>query len=319
MSPDYDLIIRGRVRRRRHRAPAPAGRRRRPRRARSRRSPISTARPRPRRSTPTGMIVAPGIVDAHTHYDPQITFDPYATMSCFHGVTTVVAGQLRLLGRAVQARGPRSSWPGIFARVENMDPIALGAIAWDEFETFPEFLASREGRLGVNFACYVGHSNLRRWVMGDGRVDARRPPTTRSPRCAAMRRRRDGGRRRGRVVVGRADAPRSRRPAGAVAHGRARASCSRSPRRRAQRARIDRVPAVRARSAASTPTDEDYLIQLGEVSGLPGRHPGSRRPQQDRRADGHLGGGRVVPRPRDRSRRARVLDADRPAVRPARS
>ena len=39
-----------------------------------------------------GRIVAPGIVDAHTHYDPQITFDPYATMSCFHGVTTVVAG-----------------------------------------------------------------------------------------------------------------------------------------------------------------------------------------------------------------------------------
>src|SRR3990170_6061680 len=40
----------------------------------------------------SGMIVAPGIVDAHTHYDPQITFDPYATVSSFHGVTTVLAG-----------------------------------------------------------------------------------------------------------------------------------------------------------------------------------------------------------------------------------
>src|SRR5882672_9187316 len=39
-----------------------------------------------------GMIVAPGILDAHTHYDPQITFDPYATMSCYHGVPTVLAG-----------------------------------------------------------------------------------------------------------------------------------------------------------------------------------------------------------------------------------
>ncbi|MET1048385.1 MAG: amidohydrolase family protein, partial [Acidimicrobiales bacterium] len=40
----------------------------------------------------TGLVVAPGIVDPHTHYDPQLTFEPYATSSCFHGVTTVLAG-----------------------------------------------------------------------------------------------------------------------------------------------------------------------------------------------------------------------------------
>ena len=114
----------------------------------------------------TGMIVAPGIVDVHTHYDPQITFDPYATMSCFHGVTTVVAGNC---GFSVAPCKPddREFLTGIFARVENMDPIALSAITWDDFQTFSEFLRSREGRLGVNFACYVGHSNVRRWVMGD--------------------------------------------------------------------------------------------------------------------------------------------------------
>ncbi len=113
-----------------------------------------------------GMIVAPGIVDAHTHYDPQITFDPYATVSCFHGVTTVVAGNC---GFSIAPCRPedRPFLSGIFARVENMDPVALSAIGWDEFESFPEFLASRRGRLGVNLACYVGHSNLRRWVMGD--------------------------------------------------------------------------------------------------------------------------------------------------------
>ena len=112
-----------------------------------------------------GMIVAPGIVDVHTHYDPQITFDPYATVSCFHGVTTVVAGNC---GFSVAPCKPedRDFLSGIFARVENMHTIALSAITWDDFVTFPEFLASREGRLGVNFACYVGHSNLRRWVMG---------------------------------------------------------------------------------------------------------------------------------------------------------
>jgi len=113
----------------------------------------------------TGCIVAPGIVDAHTHYDPQLTFDPYATTSCFHGVTTVVAGNC---GFSVSPCKPadREFLAGIFARVENMDPIALSAITWDECETFPQYLESRTGRLGVNLACYVGHSNLRRWVMG---------------------------------------------------------------------------------------------------------------------------------------------------------
>src|SRR5262245_26892920 len=105
----------------------------------------------------SGMIVAPGIVDAHTHYDPQITFDPYATMSCFHGVTTVVAGNCGF-SVAPCRRADRTFLTGIFARVENMDPIALSAITWDEWVTFADFLTSRRGRLGVNFACYVGHS-----------------------------------------------------------------------------------------------------------------------------------------------------------------
>lgn len=114
----------------------------------------------------TGRVVAPGIVDVHTHYDPQITFDPYAAMSSYHGVTTVVAGNCGFSVAPTKAED-RPFLEGIFAAVENMDPIALSGVAWKEFETFPEFLESREGRLGVNFACYVGHSNLRLWVMGE--------------------------------------------------------------------------------------------------------------------------------------------------------
>ena len=52
----------------------------------------------------------------------------------------------------------------MFARVEGMSPVALSAVDWG-FETFAEFLRSREGRLGVNMACYVGHSAIRRTVM----------------------------------------------------------------------------------------------------------------------------------------------------------
>lgn len=117
-----------------------------------------------------GLIVAPGIVDPHTHYDPQITFDPYATVSCLHGVTTVVAGNCGFSLAPVRPED-QPFLCGIFAQVENMDPIALSGVHWDEAGTFGEFMDSRRGRLGVNFACYIGHSNLRRWVMGEDAVE----------------------------------------------------------------------------------------------------------------------------------------------------
>jgi N-acyl-D-amino-acid deacylase len=111
-----------------------------------------------------GTIVAPGIVDVHTHYDPQLTFDPHATSSCYHGVTTVLAGNC---GFSIAPTRPdaRTYIKAMFARVEGMAPVALDGVTWD-FETFPEYLVARETRLGVNLACYVGHSSLRRYVMG---------------------------------------------------------------------------------------------------------------------------------------------------------
>jgi N-acyl-D-amino-acid deacylase len=119
-----------------------------------------------------GLIDAPGIVDPHTHYDPQITFDPYATMSCFHGVTTILAGNCGF-SVAPCRNADVEFLKGIFARVEDMSAEALGGVRWDEFETFEEFLATRHGRLGVNLACYIGHSNLRIWVMGSEAAHSR--------------------------------------------------------------------------------------------------------------------------------------------------
>ena len=113
----------------------------------------------------TGLFVAPGVVDAHTHYDPQVTFDPYATMSCFHGVTTVLAGNCGFSAAPVR-QADQEFIKGVFARVEDMDPVALSAVAWDNCRSFADFMGSLKHRLGINFACYVGHSNMRRWVMG---------------------------------------------------------------------------------------------------------------------------------------------------------
>ena len=112
-----------------------------------------------------GLHVAPGIVDAHTHYDPQLTFEPHATSSCFHGVTTVLAGNC---GFSIAPNRPdqRDYLARMFAKVEGMSPVALSAVNW-EFETFPEFVDTRADKLGVNMACYVGHSAIRRTVMGE--------------------------------------------------------------------------------------------------------------------------------------------------------
>ncbi len=112
----------------------------------------------------SGLIVAPGIVDVHTHYDPQLTFDPLASMSIYHGVTTVLAGNC---GFSIAPTRPddRQYLRELFAKVEQMEPTAMDAVEFD-FETMPEYLAARSGRLGLNLACYIGHSNIRRWVMG---------------------------------------------------------------------------------------------------------------------------------------------------------
>jgi len=112
-----------------------------------------------------GHIVAPGIVDPHTHYDPQLTFEPYATSSCFHGVTSVVTGNCGFALAPTKA-ADRHYMSSIFTRVEEIGAKAMAAISWD-FESFPELLAARTGKLGVNAAFYAGHSNIRRWVMGE--------------------------------------------------------------------------------------------------------------------------------------------------------
>ena len=73
-----------------------------------------------------GLHVAPGIVDAHTHYDPQLTFEPHATSSCYHGVTTVLAGNC---GFSVAPNRPdqRDFLARMFAKVEGMSPVAPSA------------------------------------------------------------------------------------------------------------------------------------------------------------------------------------------------
>src|SRR5215468_2077118 len=113
-----------------------------------------------------GLIVAPGIVDAHTHYDPQLTFEPFGTSSCYHGVTSVVAGNCGY-SIAPCRQQDHGYLTALFAKVEGMTPSVLEqGLPWD-WDSFPSYLDTLDKRLGINLACYIGHSALRRFVMGD--------------------------------------------------------------------------------------------------------------------------------------------------------
>jgi N-acyl-D-aspartate/D-glutamate deacylase len=113
-----------------------------------------------------GLVVAPGLVDVHTHYDPQLTFEPLATSSLWHGVTTVVGGNCGFT-LAPCRPADRDYMVRLFARVEGMNKEVLDAALPWSWETFPEFLDTLDRRLGVNAMVFAGHSALRRYVMGE--------------------------------------------------------------------------------------------------------------------------------------------------------
>ena len=113
-----------------------------------------------------GAIVAPGFIDVHTHYDVQLDWDPLATPSCYHGVTTVLTGNC---GFTLAPSKPDDvGWlAAMLSRVEGMSKQALATGFEFKGGSFGEFWDRLEGRLGVNAGGYVGHCAVRRWVMGD--------------------------------------------------------------------------------------------------------------------------------------------------------
>jgi N-acyl-D-aspartate/D-glutamate deacylase len=113
----------------------------------------------------TGLIVCPGFVDPHTHYDAQLFWDPMATPSNLHGVTSIVAGNC---GFTLAPVSPDNSGYllDMMVRVEGMAKTALEqGVPWD-WSSFADYLARLDGNLGVNAAFMVGHCALRRQVMG---------------------------------------------------------------------------------------------------------------------------------------------------------
>ena len=123
----------------------------------------------------SGLIVAPGFVDLHTHYDAQIQWDPYCTLSGWHGVTTVLIGNCGF-GFAPCRVEDRDSAMMMLTRNEAIPYDAMEAgMLWD-WVSFPEFLDSLDRMpKGINVFSYVPLTPLYVWVMGLEAAKSRRP------------------------------------------------------------------------------------------------------------------------------------------------
>ena len=112
-----------------------------------------------------GLVVSPGFVDNHCHYDAQVTWDPVCSFSCFHGATTVVIGNCSL-ALAPLRPGTQDRVSEFLSRVEAIPMEVLRTVDFS-WETNAQYMDALEHRVGVNVGTLIGHSAVRYYVMGD--------------------------------------------------------------------------------------------------------------------------------------------------------
>ena len=133
----------------------------------------------------SGRIVAPGVIDTHTHYDAIVHWDPYCTNSAMHGTTTVVVGNCGF-GFAPCRPEHRQRYMQMMETTEQVPLAAMErALPW-KWESFPDWMAYMKGQpLGINMASYVPLNALMIYVMG---IDAAKSRRANEEEMAEMKR-----------------------------------------------------------------------------------------------------------------------------------
>jgi N-acyl-D-amino-acid deacylase len=114
-----------------------------------------------------GLVVAPGFIDNHCHYDAQVTWDPLCSFSCDHGATTVIFGNCSLsLAPVKPSRKEQRRLSEFLSYVEAIPMEVLDTLEFT-WETFPQYLDEMDRNLGVNIGNLIGHTAVRHYVMGE--------------------------------------------------------------------------------------------------------------------------------------------------------
>ncbi|HEX4209886.1 MAG TPA: amidohydrolase family protein, partial [Candidatus Binataceae bacterium] len=118
-----------------------------------------------------GLIITPGFIDPHTHYDAQICWDPLVSCSSWHGVTSVIMGNCGVgLAPCKPSEREIATWNLVHVEAIPYEVLNEG-LTWD-WESFPQYMdaAGRRG-LGINAAFLAALSPFRQWVMGDDAME----------------------------------------------------------------------------------------------------------------------------------------------------
>lgn len=133
-----------------------------------------------------GQAVAPGFIDIHTHFDPQLCWDGYATPSIEHGITTVVTGNCSLSLAPIRDRQAADKIVSMFGVIEDIKKRTFDEAVPFNWESFPDYLDHIRPKLGINVGALIGHSALRLYVMGAASQERTATPEELAEMCVLV-------------------------------------------------------------------------------------------------------------------------------------